>query len=106
MIIKKFPTKIEAEKLGGSLLAPFTFCKIFPSAQISIEEDLVDVNKFLLDNGYEKVEGSQLDKDYLSFTNSDDTLTVEVNPWASAFVVYINDRELEEFYHELRQEGS
>ena len=105
MIKENFPTDSEAEKMGGFLLAPFTFCKVFPSKEISLENDLVDVNKFLLENGYEKVEVSQLDKTCLSFTNSDETLTVEANPWAVAFVVYIHDRELETFYHQIMQEG-
>lgn len=55
MIKENFPNEKEAKELDGFLTAPFIFCRIFESKNISIEDDMKDINDFLIKNGFNGV---------------------------------------------------
>lgn len=87
MLRDYFPNTDEGCKLyGGFLMDETLFCKTFPSMS-SLEEMLIDVNKFLLINGYEIIELNEIRNDGYSY----DKHPVSLSPhgYQEEFVLFI-----------------
>jgi len=87
MLRDYFPNTDEGCKLYGGFLKDETlFCKTFLSMN-SLEEMLVDVNSFLMSNGYEIIELNEINNDIYSY----DRHPVSLSPhgYQEEFVLFI-----------------
>jgi NTP pyrophosphatase (non-canonical NTP hydrolase) len=87
MLRDYFPNTEEGCKLyGGFLMDETLFCKTFQSMD-SLEEMLINVNKFLIGNGYETIEITEINNDVYSY----DKYPVSLSPhgYQEEFVLFI-----------------
>ena len=88
MLRDYFPNSDEGSKIYGGFMPDQTlFCKTF-SAKDSINEMLVDVNDFLISNGYDEIDSNEISKDVYSF----EKFPVALSPhgYNDEFVLFIN----------------
>jgi NTP pyrophosphatase (non-canonical NTP hydrolase) len=88
MLRDYFPNTEEGCKLyNGFLVDETLFCKTFPSKS-SIDEMLMNVNNFLIDNGYDKILINEINNDGYTY----DKYPVSLSPhgYQEEFVLFIN----------------
>jgi NTP pyrophosphatase (non-canonical NTP hydrolase) len=88
MLRDYFPNSDEGSKIYGGFMPDQTlFCKKF-SAKESINEMLVDVNDFLISNGYDQIDSNEISKDVYSF----EKFPIALSPYGynEEFVLFIN----------------
>jgi NTP pyrophosphatase (non-canonical NTP hydrolase) len=87
MLRDYFPNSEEGSKIyGGFMTDKNLFCKTFASTD-SIENMLLDVNKFLIDNGYKAIEVNEIDKE--DFSYDDYPVSLSLNPYLEEFILQI-----------------
>lgn len=87
MLRDYFPTTDEGCKLyGGFFVDNFMFCRIFPSKN-TLADMLVDVNIFLIDNGYEEIKLKEINNEVYSY----DKFPISLSPhgYQEEFVLFI-----------------
>jgi NTP pyrophosphatase (non-canonical NTP hydrolase) len=88
MLRDYFPNSNEGSKIYGGFMSDQTlFCKKFPARE-SINEMLVDVNDFLISNGYDQIDSNEINKDVFSF----DRFPIALSPhgYDEEFILFIN----------------
>ncbi len=87
MLRDYFPNSKEGANLyGGFMIEQNLFCKTFPSKD-SLEYMLVEVNKFLTDNGYKAIEIDEINKE--NFSYDDYPISLSLNPYLEEFLLQI-----------------
>ena len=88
MLRDYFPNSDEGSKIYGGFMSDQTlFCKSFPAKE-SINEMLVDVNDFLISNGYDKIDSNEISKDVYSFEKF--PIALSPHGYNEEFVLFIN----------------
>jgi NTP pyrophosphatase (non-canonical NTP hydrolase) len=88
MLRDYFPNSNEGSSIYGGFLKDETlFCRIFP-AKDTLEEMLLNVNEFLIDNGYSEIPFDKFSKETYSF----DEYPVSLSPhgYQEEFVLFIS----------------
>lgn len=87
MLRDYFPNSEEGSKIyGGFMTEQNLFCRTF-APKDSNENMLLDINKFLTENGYKAIEVDEIDKE--DFSYDDYPVSLSFNPYLEEFVLQI-----------------
>lgn len=87
MLRDYFPNSEEGSKIyGGFMTEQNLFCRTF-APKDSIENILLEVNNFLVNNGYKTIEVNEINKD--DFSYDDYPVSLSLNPNLEEFVLHI-----------------
>lgn len=88
MLRDYFPSSKEGSSLYGGFLKDETlFCRIF-SAKDTVEEMLLNVNQFLLDNGYSEIPLNEFSNETYSYDEF--PVSLSLHGYQEEFVLFIN----------------
>ena len=88
MLRDYFPNSDEGSKIYGGFMPDQTlFCKTF-SAKDSLNEMLVEVNDFLISNGYDEINSNEMSKDVYTFEKF--PIALSPHGYNDEFVLFIN----------------
>lgn len=88
MLRDYFPNSDEGSKIYGGFMPDLTlFCKTFPAKE-SIKEMLVEVNDFLISNGYDEINSNEISKDVYTYEKF--PISLSPHGYLEEFVLFIN----------------
>ena len=88
LLRKFFPNSDEDSKFyGGFMMDETVFCRIFPAMK-SIKEMLVEVNIFLILNGYSPIEFDEINDDMYVYDKF--PITLSPHGYQEEFVIFVN----------------
>lgn len=88
MLRDYFPNSDEGSKIYGGFMPDQTlFCRTFPANE-SIKDMLVEVNDFLISNGYDEIDFDEISKDVYTYERF--PISLSPHGYLEEFVLFIN----------------